>query len=514
MAESAHRGGGRSTSGLVFALAFKSLLHRRLTAGLTLLSVAASVALLTGVERVRTQAKANFANTIFGADLIVGARGGPLNLLLYSVFRIGDATNNIRWDSYRAIADQPEVEWTIPLSLGDAHRGFRVLGTNADYFAHYRFGPGRGLEFAHGEMFATAADAVLGADVAAALGYRVGDSIVVSHGIGDTSFEHHDDDPFRVVGVLSRTGTPVDRTVHVTLGGVRAMHDDGDDGHNDDDGHDDHASDDGHDGHDDDNNHDGHASDDGHDGHDEHDGHDDDNGHDGHDDDDGHDEHGGDDDHNGHGGDDDHDEHDGDEGHDDHGDHGGHETFEHPPEAITAFIVGLKARPLLLAFQRFVNEYPAEPLLAIAPGVVLGQLWELVSVAEVTLLAVSVLVVVAGLAGLLTMLLASVSERRREMAVLRAAGAGRRLVFALLAAEAAMLTAAGAVLGVACTHVALFAARGAVLDRFGLVLTAQWPGWFEAVVVGMVALAAALAAVLPAWRLYRLSLADGLTVRV
>ena len=434
-----------------------------------MLSVAVSVALLTGVEQVRVQAKANFANTISGADLIVGARGGPSNLLLYSVFRIGDATNNIRWESYRAIADQPEVEWTIPLSLGDAHRGFRVLGTNADYFAHYRFGRGRALEFARGEMFATAEDAVLGADVAAALGYRVGDSIVVSHGIGDTSFEHHDDNPFRVVGVLSRTGTPVDRTVHVTLEGIRAMHDES--------GAEEHEAD-------------GHEGEHGADEHEasEH----------------GADEHGA-------------DEHEADEhGADGHGadEHGDHETHEHPVEAITACIVGLKARQMLLAFQRFVNEYPAEPLLAIAPGVVLQQLWELVSVVEVALLAVSVLVVVAGLVGLLTMLLASVAERRREMAVLRAAGAGRRLVFALLAAEAAMLTAGGAVLGVAATHIALFAARAVVLDRFGLALTAQWPGRFEAVVVCVVALAAALTAVLPAWRLYRLSLVDGLTVRM
>lgn len=434
-----------------------------------MLSVAVSVALLTGVEQVRVQAKANFANTISGADLIVGARGGPSNLLLYSVFRIGDATNNIRWESYRAIAEQPEVAWTIPLSLGDAHRGFRVLGTNADYFAHYRFGRGRALEFARGEMFATAEDAVLGADVAAALGYRVGDSIVVSHGIGDTSFEHHDDNPFRVVGVLSRTGTPVDRTVHVTLAGIRAMHDES--------GAEEHGAEE------------HEASEHGADEHEgEH----------------GADEHGAD----RHGAD----EH----GADEHGadEHGDHEIHEHPVEAITACIVGLKARQMLLAFQRFVNEYPAEPLLAIAPGVVLQQLWELVSVVEVALLAVSVLVVAAGLVGLLTMLLASVAERRREMAVLRAAGAGRRLVFALLAAEAAMLTAGGAVLGVAATHIALFAARAVVLDRFGLALTAQWPGRFEAVVVCVVALAAALTAVLPAWRLYRLSLVDGLTVRM
>ncbi len=470
----------RASRGVVFALGFKSLWHRRLTALLTVCSVAVGVALLTGVERIRTGAKASFANTISGADLIVGARGGPLHLVLYSLFRVGDATNNIRWASYQAIAERPEVAWTIPLSLGDAHRGFRVLGTNADYFAHYRFGRDRSLQFAQGRMFADAADAVLGADVAAALGYRVGDAIVVSHGIGQTSFEHHDDNPFRVVGVLARTGTPVDRTVHVTLEGVRDMHAEPGDGHDHDRAEDHDADDQGHDAADQD-----------------HEDHDDDHADGGHADD--------------HHADDLH--------HEDHedrdADQADHADADHDvPAAITACIVGLKARPQLLLFQRFVNEYAEEPLLAVAPGVALRQLWELVAVVETALLLVSALVVVAGLVGMLAMLLANVAERRREMAVLRAVGAGRGLVFGLLAAEAAMLAAGGAALGVAAVHGALLAARGAVLERFGLALAAPWPGTFEAVVVGAVAAAAALVAAVPAWRLYRFSLADGLTVRV
>ena len=529
----------RASRGVVFALGFKSLWHRRLTALLTVCSVAVGVALLTGVERIRTGAKASFANTISGADLIVGARGGPLHLVLYSLFRVGDATNNIRWASYQAIAKRPEVAWTIPLSLGDAHRGFRVLGTNADYFAHYRFGRDRSLQFAQGRMFADAADAVLGADVAAALGYRVGDAIVVSHGIGQTSFEHHDDNPFRVVGVLARTGTPVDRTVHVTLEGVRDMHAEPGDGH-DHDGAEDHDADTDHDAddqhHDDHEDHDADHADGGHDADDQdhedhkdqdadhadadhhaddlhHEDHDAGHADGGHDADDQHHE-GRDADHADGGHADDH--HADDLHHEDHEDRDAdHTDADHDvPAAITACIVGLKARPQLLLFQRFVNEYAEEPLLAVAPGVALRQLWELVAVVETALLLVSALVVVAGLVGMLAMLLANVAERRREMAVLRAVGAGRGLVFGLLAAEAAMLAAGGAALGVAAVHGALLAARGAVLERFGLALAAPWPGTFEAVVVGAVAAAAALVAAAPAWRLYRFSLADGLTVRV
>ena len=486
------------TPGIVLGLACKSLLNRRLTAVLTLLSVAMSVALLVGVERIRTEAKSSFANTISGADLIVGARGGPLNLVLYSIFRMGEATNNISWESYQAIAHHPAVAWTIPLSLGDAHRGFRVLGTDASYFEHYRFGAGQPLEFAQGAMFDDATGAVLGAEVAAALGYRIGEEIVVSHGLGEVSFEHHDDAPLTVVGVLAHTGTPVDRTVHVSLAAITRMHDENGHGEA---GHDEHDHDET-----------GHEKS----GHDEH----------------GHDESGDDepDHHDGHGHEEpDHDERDHDEhghgepAHDEpaHDEHGhrepGHEEPQHDeahaPAAITAFIVGLQSRPTLLAFQRFVNEYPEEPLLAAVPGVVLQRLWELVAVAELALFAVSALVVLAGLVGMLTMLLASVAERRREMAVLRAVGAGRGLVFALLVTEAAVLAGCAAVVGVAAVHVATRLASDALLERFSLALTGQWPTLFEAAVIGAVALTGALAAVLPAWRLYRFSLADGLTVR-
>src|ERR1700730_11812884 len=124
-------------------LAWKSLWNRRATALLTISAIAISVALLLGVQKLRTAARESFANTVSGVDLIVGARSGPLNLLLYSIFRIGDATANVGWASYQKIAHHPDVEWTIPISLGDSHRGFRVMGTNTDYFKHYRFGDGR-----------------------------------------------------------------------------------------------------------------------------------------------------------------------------------------------------------------------------------------------------------------------------------------------------------------------------------------------------------------------------------
>ncbi len=208
----------------LLSLSLMSLRNRWITGSLTVFAIAVSVTLLLGVEKVRTEAKASFANTISGTDLIVGARSGAIQLLLYSVFRIGNATNNISWESYRDIAGLPQVAWTIPLSLGDAHRGYRVLGTNRDYFRHYRFANKRRLAFSAGGPFEDLFDAVLGADVAKALGYELGDAIVVAHGLGRAGFSKHDDKPFRVAGILAKTGTPVDRTVHVSLEGIEAIH--------------------------------------------------------------------------------------------------------------------------------------------------------------------------------------------------------------------------------------------------------------------------------------------------
>lgn len=106
-------------------LALASLNNRRFTALLTVFAIALSVCLLLAVERVRSETRASFASTISGTDLVVGARSGSVNLLLYSVFRIGNATNNIRWESYQHFAEHPRVDWAIPISLGDSHRGYQ-----------------------------------------------------------------------------------------------------------------------------------------------------------------------------------------------------------------------------------------------------------------------------------------------------------------------------------------------------------------------------------------------------
>src|SRR5687767_15571499 len=168
----------------LMSLAFLSLKNRRVTAFLTVATIAVSVALLLSVQMVRDAARTSFENTLSGTDLVVGARTGAVDLLLLSVFRIGEANSNVSWETYQKISRHRDVAWTVPISLGDMHRGFRVLGTDGSYFLHYRYSAGRQLSFAQGTRFRGLFEAVVGAEVARSLRHRIGNEIVRSHGTG------------------------------------------------------------------------------------------------------------------------------------------------------------------------------------------------------------------------------------------------------------------------------------------------------------------------------------------
>jgi putative ABC transport system permease protein len=386
------------------------------------------------LERLRTDIRASFSQSVSGTDLVVGARTSPVQLMLYAVFRVGGATNNIRMDSVKALAEHRAVSWVLPLSLGDSHRGRPVLGTTKAYFDHFLYGDKQPLVLAQGRAFAGTLDglyeAVIGAEVAESLGYGLGRQIVLAHGGSEVLSQEHADKPFTVVGVLARTGTPVDRTVHIDLKAIEAIHLDW---------------------------------------------------------------------------------------------AGGApmpgmkippeqaRKFDLEPKQVTAALVGLKNRVAVFNVQRFVAAYEPEALLAVLPGVALDELWSVIGPGEQALLAISALVAVVSLASLVAVVLAGLNERRRELAVLRAVGAGPRHVLLLLATEGALVTLAGALLGALVAGLAVWLAGPLLQQRFGITLlpglptAAQW-GLFSAVL-----LAGMLASLVPGWRAYRLSLADGLS---
>lgn len=413
----------------ILSLAIRSIANRRGTALLTILTVAIAMTLFLGVEKVRHGARASFENTISGTDLIVGARSSPVNLLLYSIFHIGDATNNITWETYQQIANAPGVAWTVPISLGDSHAGFRVVGTDNRYFEHYRYAGRRQLEFAEGRPLDALFDTVIGASVARELGYSLGEEIVVAHGTGRVSFVEHDNNPFEIVGILSPTGTPVDRSVFVSLEAIEAIHLEGPTGA------------------------------------------------------------------------------------------GTTLSVEEllamdlSPDQITAFLVGLETPVAALRLQRQINTYRVEPLQAIIPGVALSQLWSVVGVAERTLAAVAAFVVLMGLICILTAILTSLNERRREMAILRALGARPGHIFTLMVSESALLAFTGAVIGTGLTYGVLAAGAPVLEQQYGVHLTETLPGLFDLSLIALVTGASAILGFIPAWAAFRNSLADGMTIR-
>ena len=415
---------------MILRLAAGSLMARALTVGMTVLAIALSVALFLGVEKVRTGAKASFADTISGTDLIVGARSGSVQLLLYSVFRIGNATNNVTWESYQDLANRAEVDWTVPISLGDSHRQFRVMGTSRGFFEHYKYRQGRDLEFDRGVVMDDLFDSVIGFDVAQTLGYAIGDPIVVAHGLA--SFTEHKDQPFRVSGILAKTGTPVDRTVIVSMEAIEAIHVDWQSGAK----------------------------------------------------------------------------------------RPGQPTpaeqirqMDLTPKAVTAVLVGVKSPLRTFSLQRAINEYPEEPLLAILPGVALQELWGIVGIAETALLAVSAMVVVTALIGMMATIFSSLNERRREMAIFRAMGASPVAILGMLVLEAILTAAVGAVLGLGLLYLGLVIAQPIIDSAFGLFLPIDPPAGREVLVLLAVVAAGAIVSMVPALRAYRMSLADGMMVR-
>ncbi|QPB81897.1 FtsX-like permease family protein [Pseudoalteromonas rubra] len=496
----------------LISLASKSMLNRKASVLLTLFTIAISVMLLLTIERVRQEAKSSFSNTVSGTDLIVGARSGDIQLLLSSVFRIGHANNSVSWDSYQDIKAQRGVSWTIPISLGDSHKGHAVLGTNSAYFEHFRYGKKQTLAFTAGRAFVNAQEVVLGSDVAQKMHYQLGQQIVISHGMGNTSFHHHDDNPMTIVGILAPTGTPVDKTVHVPLAAIEAMHSqpkstprmlgkpkqpaghkhDHQDEHGHHDSHD-HGHADKHEHHD---SHDqGHA-----DKHEHHDSHD--HGHaDGH-------EH--------------HDSHDHGHGHDKpdtvavavpapadlHGDLIGE------PKQITAFLMGLDSPLYTLQIRRNINNYKAEPLLAIMPGVTLRELWRMLGLVEKILLLFSAVVVLISLLGMLTTLLATLNQRRRELAILRSVGARPRHIFTLMSSEAILITAAGCTLGIALFYALIALAQGTLQSQFGISLSISLLSHYELMLIGVIMAAGTLMGILPATRAYFYSLSDGMSIKL
>lgn len=470
---------------LTLQLALRSLRNRRLTTLLTVMSIALSVSLLVGVETVRRGIRESFAGTIRGTDLIVGARGGSQQLLLSSIFGLGSPAGSVEWSTYERWSHHPAVAWTIPISLGDSYYGYRVVGTTSAFFEHYKYRNDGRVTAAEGHLLEGDHDVVVGIEVAKTHKLALGSKVVLTHGLRGSGISDHEAHPFTVVGILGRTSTPVDRSLFITLEGIEGMH----------------------------------------------------------------------------------------EGMPEESSNGwaqpkfaplqrpgssappagaapspaaapavtampgaepppsptaqampgaapppaaeaSGDEHDHHDHKLTAFLLGTKARAASLMLQRQMNTDRVEPLTAILPAVALTELWHAIGYAEDGARIITGAVLLVGLLGMLVALYSTLQERRREMAILRSLGAGPGRIAALLVLESGLLAFVGAVVGVALTYGLLFVGQGIAEEHFGVYIPITAPHTLEWLYLAGVVVAGVLVGLVPAWRAYRNTLQDGLTIRL
>ncbi len=416
---------------MLLKLTLNSLYARLLTVSMTIFAISLSLMLYLSVEKLRSSAYTSFTNTISQTDLIVGSRTGSVQLLLYSIFRIGNATNNITWESYQDIIEKDEVKWAVPISLGDSHKGYRVMGTNKDFFKHYKYRGNKSLVIKDGKYFSDLYDVVLGFSVAEKLDYQISSSIIVSHGL--KSFTDHDEQPFKVSGILAKTGTPVDNTIIVSLKAIEAIHVDWSSGAK----------------------------------------------------------------------------------------IPGQITpideirkMDLATSNITAILLGINSKLKIFQFQRWINEYPEEALTAILPGVALQELWRIVGVVENILLGISFVVILTTLMGMAAIVLSSLNERRREMAIWRAMGASPKIVIGLLMLEALIISSVSIFFSTILLFILLYFLQPWIDTTYGILVTVEMFSLSDIYIFILFIFAAMFVSLIPALRAYWFSINDGMTVKI
>lgn len=399
-------------------IVWKSLLNRKFVVCLTVFCIALSTALLLTLEKIKDTAESAFTQTVSQVDLLVGARSGQLQLLLYSVFNMGQPTNNVSWKSYQKWKSHPSVEWTIPYSLGDSFRGFRTVATDENFFLHYRFKGKRSLEFAEGESFKSDVDIVLGSEVATQLKLKIGDEAVITHGVTKgVGFTSHDQHPFRIKGILKATGTALDQGVYMTLQAMEIIHDAGD-------------------------------------------------------------------------------------------------AQQSPAiRSLTSFFLRAKSRIEVLGLQREINEFSEEPLTALIPGVVLAELWKNLSYFENLIQWISWIVAAFSLVTLLLMMLSSLENRRREMTLMRTLGASLGQISFFMIIEACVVSLIGIGFGWILSRLGFWILSPVLQDILGIDALSWGLLRSETVYMLLILFGSILVSLLPAWRVSRQVLKDGLTIR-
>ena len=445
-----------------FTLVFQSLLNRWLSCLLIILTLAFSISLYFTVSRIQESVKASFKSTVSGVDSVVAARGGNLQILLNSVFLIGEPSAPIQWNTYKDIANNNKIKWAVPISLGDSHKGYRVIGTTNDYFKQIKYSSGKNIEFIKGNTFNDVFDVVLGSVVAGKLNYNIGEEIAITHGLSDVGEVHtftsvknenhddHDDHAkheedegdddhashdhenlgFKVSGILKPTGTPIDNAVYVSLAGIEAMHT---------------------------------------------------------------------------------------------GWIGNQKVIdvsleqimknELKPKTISAIFLSLNNRTQIFQFQRDIINYKEEAISSVMPGITLSRLWMLTGNVDKAFKIITFFIIIIALLGMIAMTIAGLSSRRREMAILRSVGASPTNIVSLLLVESIIISVVSCIVGYILMVVIFSLGKDYLQNNYGIFIDSFSIKNYDLQIVITIVFAALIATIVPAIQIYKNTLRDGLSVK-
>lgn len=377
-------------------LSWKNILHKPLTTFLSVLLFALGVGLISLLFLLQKQLEANFEKNLAGINLVIGAKGSPLQLILSSMYHIDAPTGNISLKEARPFLNpkHPLIEQAIPLSMGDSYKGYRIVGTTKDIVGLYD------AKIGEGKLWERNFEVTLGGGIAEKEGLKIGDLFKSSHGfIDDEDLAHDDAQAFKVVGILEPTGAVIDQLILTTPQSFWLVHDH------------DHGAAETEEAQEEEHNHEEHA----HEGHD----------HEGH----------------------------------DHG-HAHETIHEIPKplleetddtKSITAILIKFKGRNFrTLSMGRSINENT--DMLAATPAIEINRLFSLMDTGEQALRILAIVIIIVSAISIFIALFSSLKERKYELALMRVMGASPSRLFKLIILEGLLLAVLGYLLGMFLSH--------------------------------------------------------------
>jgi putative ABC transport system permease protein len=378
----------------MLSLLLKSIRSRIIPTSLVTISLMASMVLLLSIERIQQGAEEGFNQSISGVDVIIGPRSSSLELVLYTVFHLGRPTNNITTKTIDDIKLRNDIDWIVPIALGDSHKGFRVIATQSNYFEHIKYSDNQSLTFLKGRAFSELPEVVLGSDVADKLYYSLGSNIQITHGSVEATGNKHDDFSFKASGILNKTGTPIDQAIFVDLKGYELLH---------------------------------------------------------------------------------------------LGWKSGKKVFsldnidlstipkeDLNPKTLTAAFVGLKSKLTLFNFSKSIREYPNEAISAVIPGVALSELWSIVGLVDKGFELLSWIIIAISLIAMITLIIASLDNRKQEMTIYRANGASPRFLATMVIYESLVIGLVAIIGAIILVTIVTYFATSQLNLTLGISPSFQW----------------------------------------